>query len=260
MLIAPTLPQGLSIHLKGEIVSSAYINMTQKLMEHFGVSSAWDEDIITIPHGNYVNKDITIEGDWSSASYLFGLAAVAESASLSIAPLFENSIQGDASVAAIATAFGVSSQFDNGTVHLSKTGESMDHFDYDFINQPDLAQGFSVVCACNGISANFSGLQTLSIKETDRIAALKNELAKVGITILSSEQKDAFSLTGKINLDQIPRFETYEDHRMAMALSQIALKCNVEIVEPDVVIKSFPNYWEVLEQLGFEITNPSSES
>lgn len=260
MLIAPSLANGLEIILKGEVVSRAYINMTDKLMQHFDVHCDIKEDTIKIPNGSYSSKKITVEGDWSSASYLLGLAAIAESASLTLSPLFENSIQGDSIVSSILKKFGVDSNFENGNLQLSKSSKNIDYLEYDFINQPDLAQGIAVVCATKGIKAKLTGLQTLRIKETDRISALKIELDKVGITITPNENEDAFSLTGKIKLDKTPRFKTYEDHRMAMALSQISLVNPIEIENPNVVIKSFPNYWEALSELGFSITNSFVES
>jgi 3-phosphoshikimate 1-carboxyvinyltransferase len=254
ILIAPALPDGLKIQLKGDLVSESYLQMTLDTVREFGIKAKFKNGIISITPQRYQPKAYRIEADWSAASYHFSMIALAKSGTIDLTGLFEHSYQGDAAIIDFSTAFGTAAKFMNGTWHLSKC-EHTKAFVYDFINQPDIAQTVAVICAAKGIKTQFTGLQTLSIKETDRITALDAELQKVGCRFVPSETPESYTIVGDLSFKNTPRFATYKDHRMAMAFAPLALLHPIEMEEPEVVSKSYPNYWEDLEKLGFKIEN-----
>ena len=267
LMIAPTLPNGLRLTLEGNIVSLPYIQMTLSLMQYFGVEHAWSGNTIIVENQEYVAKDIVVEADWSAASYYYALAAFADELDLKLNGLFKNSLQGDSVAVEMGFHFGVDTTFidatdsQEGGLHLKKSGEPMtEMFEWDFLKCPDIAQTFAVICAGTGVQGLFTGLETLFIKETDRVAALKNELAKVGSSFVKlpakfsqKSQKQYFMVEGKAQWDKIPLFPTYEDHRMAMAFAPLAMINTIKIEDPSVVEKSYPEFWEDLKKLGFEI-------
>ena len=260
LMLAPTLPNGLELTLDGKIVSVPYIQMTLKLMEEFGVQHNWEGNKISIVPQKYEGKDFIVEAYWSAASYHFSLAILADEVDLQLNGLFEKSTQGDAAVIKMAEQFGVSSTFNEKGIHLKKSGnESTQMFEYDFLECPDIAQTLAVICGGIGTTGLFTGLDTLSIKETDRIAALQNELQKVQVFFsklppkFSKKSDKVFYMTeGKAIVDN-PFFETYEDHRMAMAFAPLALLGKIKIEKPMVVVKSYPDFYTDLKTLGFEI-------
>jgi len=254
LMIAPNLPNGLELTLAGNIVSQPYIDMTLNLMGYFGIKWEQKENIIFIKPQKYQSRDFTVEADWSAASYYYTLAALADEADLQLDGLFETSVQGDAVLAEMMTTFGVETTFNESGIRLYKKANTKmpEVFSYDFLSCPDIAQSLAVVCAGLGVKADFTGLQTLRIKETDRIDALEKELDKVGIQFSKSES-DAFAFSGKAVVNA-PIFDTYEDHRMAMSLAALALYGNVLVNEPDVVQKSYPLFWDDLESLGFLVS------
>ncbi len=262
LLIAPTLPQGLEITLEGSLVSRSYLRMTLALMHHFGVPHQWKGTTIAVPHATYVPKPYTVEGDWSAASYYFAMAALSETTEMELLHLQPYSFQGDAIVAQLAQQFGVRHEFDTHVLKVYKdTRASLaPFFEHDFIDCPDIAQTLAVMCAATGLQGMCTGLQTLQIKETDRIAALQKELAKIGVTF--AQLPPRFSkktgkiwhmIDGKAQLPASPIFDTYEDHRMAMAFAPLALLGRIGIRQPEVVGKSYPSFWAHLQDLGFEI-------
>ena len=259
LLIAPSLPKGLTINIVRDLVSVPYIKMTLRLLEYFGVKHNWLGNSITIAPQAYIAKDFQVEGDWSSASYLYNLVAFNPDSKIEIQGLFKESLQGDSEIQNFAKNLGVNSIWENGNLHLSHNKEFRDLFEYDFIEQPDLAQTIACLCAGKNIQAIFNGLQTLFIKETDRVAALTNELLKMGVYLSKLPQKftkdesdDYFLIEGSLKASDTP-IHTYQDHRMAMAFATLATKVDLIIENPKVVVKSFPEYWEVLKKLGFEI-------
>ena len=175
LLIAPTLPKGLILTLEGNIVSRSYIEMTLALMQNFGVSHTWEGNTISILPQEYEAKDFTVESDWSAASYYFSIAAFSDDLDLQLIGLQENSLQGDSIITEMMEQFGVKTTFTEHGLHLTKSGEKTALFEWDFILCPDIAQTLAVACAGTGITGLFSGLETLRVKETDRILALKNE-------------------------------------------------------------------------------------
>ncbi len=267
LLIAPTLPQGLSMRLDGPVVSRPYIEMTLRLMEYFGIAHEWKGDTIEVAPQPYQPRDFEVEADWSAASYYYAMAALAPEADLKLSGLFEQSLQGDAVLVEMMRLFGVETRFHNGMTHLAKSGEASAPpvFEWDFLNCPDLAQTLAVVCAGTGVQGLLSGLETLRIKETDRIAALAAELKKTGVGLSAVPKRPAkksgkeyFLVDGKAAFPTLPVFETYEDHRMAMAFAPLAMLAPIAIREPGVVEKSYPRFWKDIEGLGFLLQSGST--
>ncbi len=254
LMIAPVLPGGLSLQLEGKIVSRPYIEMTLGLMKYFGVQHTWQGRTIQIPPQTYQPKPFTIEADWSAASYYYAMAALAEVADLTLEGLFPNSLQGDAILPELYEPLGVYTQFTEQGIRLTKAGgDKMREFGYDFLRCPDLAQTLATTCAGLGIPGNFQGVETLRIKETDRIKALQQELEKVDVQVhpYSNESRIGFTVEGLAHWGVPPLIETYEDHRMAMAFAPFALLRPIRIADPAVVSKSYPAFWKDLESLGF---------
>ncbi len=257
LMIAPMLPKGLELTLEGKIVSRPYIEMTLRLMEYFGIAWEWEGPAIRVASQSYMPKPFTVEADWSAASYFFSMVALSDEGQVTLNGLFANSLQGDAILPEIYEPLGVYTHFFGESVTLTKAGQRrLSSFDWDFLRCPDLAQTLTVTCAGLGIPGLFQGVETLRIKETDRIGALKEELAKVGVNLeaFPPQDPDRFSLVGQAAWDTPPVFHTYEDHRMAMAFAPLALYRPIQIHEPQVVEKSYPDFWSDLQKLGFEIS------
>lgn len=262
LMIAPTLPKGLELTLEGKIVSRPYIEMTLNMMEYFGVKYTWEDQTIIIKPQTYQAKPFTVEADWSGASYYYAIAAFATELDLQLNGLFKKSVQGDSILAEMMKSFGIKTSFNKKGVRLTKykTKKLVPLFEWDFIKCPDLAQTLAVVCGGLGIQGLFSGLETLRIKETDRIAALQAELAKVQVYVSPlpkrfspKSDKEYYMIDGKAVVDQ-PTFPTYEDHRMAMAFAPLAMFGPIKVEEAMVVEKSYPLFWEDLQRLGFVVT------
>ena len=263
LMIAPCLPNGLTIHLTEDPVSVSYVHMTMRMMEYFGITTSFIGNTIRIEPGKYVTKGIAIEGDWSAASYFYSCAALAESATIEIEGLNELSLQGDQVVRLIYEGLGVTTHFHEKGITLVKTkaeakakAEAKEAkaigFKYDFTSCPDLAQTVMVTLAGLGIKGELSGLKTLRIKETDRIAAMQTELARVK-TVLEVQEKDgniSCKLFGKAKWKDRANFNTYEDHRMAMAFAPLACIHPITIKNPQVVSKSYPGFWKDMATIG----------
>lgn len=250
MMIAPTLPQGLTLILEGKVGSRPYIEMTASLMKLFGVSCEVLDKQVNIPPQPYHATDFTVESDWSGSSYWFSFAALAKEAELKLPRLYLNSLQGDSAIVNIMKSLGVATAMDGKLVRLSKT-KDVRSIEWDFTHCPDLAQTVAVVCAAKGVEGYFIGLESLRIKETDRIAALQNELRKIGADL--HEDKDRWILIPSKKLPATASFNTYKDHRMAMAFAPLATLMDVAIEEPSVVRKSYPKFWDDMRLLGFQI-------
>ncbi len=252
LMIAPKLSKGLSIELTGTIGSRPYIEMTLALMSQFGVKHTWEKNTIYIPAQSYQAQSYAIEGDWSGASYWFSLLALAKSGSLFIQGLKEKSLQGDAAIVDIMSYLGIKTAFKEDGILLEKIPVKGIK-QYDFLHCPDIAQTVAVTCAGLGLSMTFSGLESLRIKETDRIAALQAELSKVGAKF-EEKEKGLWHLTPSNKLPEIASFETYDDHRMAMAFASLGTLMQLDIADPEVVNKSYPSFWQHLAICGFEMT------
>ena len=252
LLIASSLPLGLEININEKLVSRPYVDMTLRMMDSLGVGSNFQENIIFISPQTIHNQPVTIEGDWSAASYFYSALALADEGKILLKGLQKDSWQGDSILAEMMEIFGIQTQYMPDGIFIKKTGAPPKKFETNFEEMPDLAQTIAVVCAGLGIEAYFSGLSTLKIKETDRIAALQNELAKVGVEF-KEVGYDRYHLVGKATFEETPSFETYQDHRMAMAFAPLALLHPIKIQEPGVVVKSYGKFWEDFEGLGFDV-------
>ncbi len=261
LLIAPTLPEGLTLHLEGDMVSRSYIELTLQIMHAYGITYEWTDNQISVLHQSYEGREFTVESDWSAASYYYSIAALSDTCSLHLQGLNKKSFQGDAVVADLYESFGVKTCYSEDGITLTKSDfEAPESFEHNFILCPDIAQTMAVTCAALGTDGLFSGLQTLSIKETDRIAALNTELAKLDVTFSKMPPKfspltgeEYYMVYGKATFPESVTFPTYEDHRMAMAFAPLAVLHPIVIEEPDVVRKSYPDFWVDMEKLGFSI-------
>lgn len=225
--------------------------MTAAIMKHFGADCTFENSTITIPHQKYAPQAFTVESDWSATSYWLSFAALAEQAEIHLPRLFTQSLQGDSAIVAIMQQLGVKATFQQDILVLTKT-EAQKEIQWDFTHCPDLAQTVAVVCAAKGITGKFTGLESLRIKETDRIAALQNELAKIGAQLIEDDAAH-WTLVPAAVLPGKASFNTYKDHRMAMAFAPLATLMEVTIEEPEVVRKSYPNFWNDMRSLGFAI-------
>ena len=253
LMLAPTLTDGLGITLTGEIRSRPYIEMTLRLMERFGVAHSWEGRRIHVPRQAYRAGTYAVEADWSSASYWYCLAALADEAEIELPGLRRDSWQGDQAIVELMAGLHVATEWTADGVKLVKRrGDLPEELRWDFSGCPDLAQGVLVAMAVLGVRGEFTGLESLRIKETDRIAALQNELGKFGVAL---EEEDGmkgklWTLSGEFTARpaEIP---TYHDHRMALAFAPLALHVEgLVILEPDVIVKSYPSYWADLEKAG----------
>jgi 3-phosphoshikimate 1-carboxyvinyltransferase len=254
LLIAPMLRNGLIIKMKGDVVSRPYIEMTLQIMKYFGISYEWTQSVISIPQQRYTGKDFVVEGDWSAASYYYALAALCDDVDLKIYGLNKTSFQGDAVVAKIMDKFGVQTSYIENGIRLTKNENVARNLEYDFKQCPDLAQTFLFTCAAMGIPGQLTGLHNLRIKETDRIKAVRTELARIGVPM--KEIGFSWNLGVNLNLQLLHDldFDTYNDHRMAMAEVVLAIPYKtITINNPDVVRKSYPGFWDDLKQLGFGV-------
>ena len=251
LLVAPTLPKGLEIQIKEKLVSRPYVDMTLRLLHAFGVGGNFQDNIIYIAPQTIHNQGIVIESDWSAASYFYSILALAGDGKILLKGLQKNSWQGDSIMAEMMEIFGIQTQYMDEGIFIKRTGAPPRKFEADFEDCPDIAQTVAVICAGLGIEAYFSGLSTLKIKETNRIEALQTELKKVGV-LFEDLGNDRYKLTGKAQFEETPFFETYQDHRMAMAFAPLSLLHPIRIQNPNVVEKSYGNFWNDLEGLGFE--------
>lgn len=255
LMIAPILPQGLTLEIEGELTSKPYVDMTLDMLAEVGIAHSWNENSISIKPQVFKAGTLVVEPDWSAASYWYSIAALADEAEISLPALKEKSLQGDSQIKNIMKVFGIATSKTNNGIAISNLGLSLDTKEVlDLKTCPDLAQTIVVIAAALGKNMAFTGLETLKIKETDRIAALQNELAKIGVTF--TEDNLVYTLnTDNLHFPDKVTFATYEDHRMAMAFAPLALLINeVEIEEMQVVEKSYPYYWEDLKKAGFDVS------
>ena len=251
LMMAPTLPNGMKLRIEGTLMSKPYLMMTLRLMEHFGVGHKWEEQTIVVAPQNYSPNELTIESDWSSASYWYSMVGLS-GGTVTLNGLFDQSLQGDRKIADIMAKLGVTSKFSQEGVTISAIKPQTNNLEADFSDCPDLAQTVLSYCAAQGITCKLTGLESLRIKETDRILALQQELAKIGAKLL--EHQGVWELIpGSLPQQQVS-FHSYEDHRMAMALAPLAFKFPVMIEDPKVVRKSYPGYWSDLQKLGITIS------
>lgn len=255
MMIGPAMENGLTITLKGKPVSMPYIIMTLMMMLKAGIQVMLHDNTITIAPGPYRDCDITVEADWSAASYWYALVAVGATDNVSLLGLEHKSIQGDSSVAQIYTRLGVATDTlaDSDTV-LTRLGKTTSCMEIDLTDNPDLAQTIAVTCCLKYIPFRLTGLSTLPIKETDRLQALKTELHKLGFDI-TVENNDSLVWNGEItDIQPSPKISTYNDHRMAMTFAAASVMFpGIVIEDAEVVNKSYPKFWDDLSSAGFKV-------
>lgn len=256
LMISPYFDNGLHMSLKGNIVSKPYINMTLSLMKYFGAECVFDGSKIMVKKGGYKATTYIVEHDWSSASYWYEIAALSEEAEINLPGLYFTSRQGDAVTPELFSRLGVESWFDDDGAKVIKKNKKPEKrvFSYDFTGCPDLAQTIAVTCAGLGIIAELNGVQSLKIKETDRLAAIKTELLKLNADVEILDGSKLVVMPEKAACSKPAQIQTYNDHRMALAFAPLVLKTGeLKIEEPDVVAKSYPGYWDDLRNAGFGI-------
>ena len=263
LMIGPMLEEGLEMRLMGDIISRPYIDLTLWMMGEFGADAEWTSaDTITVKPKPYKNNEYFIENDWSGASYWYEMVALMgdRDTEVKLHGLMDGSKQGDSVVRYIFSLLGVKTIFESKQtgkpqmVTLKDNGRCVPKLEYDFINSPDLAQTVIATCAAKGVPFHFKGLSTLKIKETDRIAAMKRELRKLGFVIQDRNDSELIWNGERCQPDLSEGIDTYEDHRMALAFAPLAIKFpGIIINNPQVVTKSYPHFWDGLANAGFEI-------
>ncbi|GGC85014.1 3-phosphoshikimate 1-carboxyvinyltransferase [Flavobacterium lutivivi] len=255
LLIAPKLENGLELTLEGEITSMPYIKMTLSLLNEIGVKTSFVNNRISVtPSAVEVPKIVTIESDWSSASYWFSIVALSETGTkITLSSFKKNSLQGDSALVEIYKNFGVETVFNqkNSITIFKSQNLKLETLNLELQNSPDIAQTIAVTCFGMGIGCHLTGLHTLKIKETDRLEALKNELSKLGAIITVTN--DSLTLEPFEKINENISIKTYQDHRMAMAFAPLALRVPIIIEDAEVVSKSYPTFWEDLKSVGFQI-------
>ena len=244
LLIAPSLENGIELEFEGAITSVPYIQMTLGLLNSLGVQTSFEGQIIKVsPKKSIENTTITVESDWSSASYYYSLVALSKNGKITLTAYKESSLQGDSVLSEIYKSFGVKTTFSENTILLEKVEgfENPKLVAFDLIKAPDIAQTIAVTCFGMGIACDLSGLHTLKIKETDRLVALENELTKLGADI--SVTNETLHLKAATSINSNVSIATYQDHRMAMAFAPLLLKTAINIEESNVVSKSYPTFW-----------------
>ncbi|WP_194766794.1 3-phosphoshikimate 1-carboxyvinyltransferase [Tamlana sp. I1] len=255
LLIGSKLENGVELTLEGEITSIPYIKMTLALLDEIGVESSFEGNIISVkPNTKTLTpKTLTVESDWSSASYYFSIVALSDiGTEVTISSYKENSLQGDSALIEIYKNFGVSATFNGNALTIKKEREDDGRLHLDLRNAPDIAQTIAVSCFALGMPCYLTGLHTLKIKETDRLVALKTEIEKLGGEVRITD--DSLHLKGSCEINSMVSIATYNDHRMAMAFAPLALNVPIIIEDAMVVSKSYPTFWDDLKTLGFEIT------
>ena len=254
LLIAPSLKNGLELHLEGKITSLPYIKMTLALLDEMGVETKFEGNVIRVlPLCNQVSKIFTVESDWSSASYYYSILALSPvGTQIDLSDYKSESLQGDAVLRNIYKKLGVESSFSGTTLSLKKVQRPLPAcLALDLSDAPDIAQTIVVSCLGLEIDCDLTGLHTLKIKETDRLLALKNEIKKLGTELKITD--NSLHLNNVASLNCNVHIATYNDHRMAMAFAPLALRASLYIENAEVVSKSYPNFWEDLKSLGFKV-------
>ena len=254
LLIAPLLEKGIEINIEEPFYSRPYVNMTLNLMNSFGIKSAVKGNKISIKNQEFSSGSYIVESDWSAASYWYSILSISDNINnLTLQGLKKKSNQGDSVISELMKSFGVNTQYKEDGIVLTKIKFDTEEIELDFRDCPDLAQTILVVAAYHKIKLKVSGVESLKIKETDRVLAMKNELKKIGCDFYE-EGNYWFLEKRRREIDDELSIDTYKDHRMAMAFAPLASKKSIIINDPDVVVKSYPTYWEDLKKVGFIIT------
>lgn len=253
LLVGSQLQDGITISLIGKITSVPYIKMTLSLLNQIGIKTEFiDNTIRVFPVDHPIEaEELTVESDWSSASYFFSIAALSDvGTEIKLTHYKKHSLQGDSVLVKLYESFGVVSEFEDSTLILKKVeSNSNDTINFNLSNAPDIAQTIAVTAFALGVECKLEGLHTLKIKETDRLEALREELTKLGASITVTN--DSLHLQDNISINKNITIATYNDHRMAMAFAPLALRVPITIEDADVVSKSYPDFWKDLEHIGF---------
>lgn len=253
LLIASTLPKGLTIKIEDTLTSAPYVEMTLEMLSIAGIRVHWTDNTIQIESQPFHESTLSIEPDWSAASYWYSIAALADKAFITLNGLAKYSLQGDSRITEIMANFGIETTFLAKGMEIATVAKAPRVKIFDFSDCPDLAQTVIVYCAAAGLNMKFVGLETLKIKETNRIQALQNELAKIGVRLLEGGLLYTLD-TSDLHFPEKLTISTYHDHRMAMAFAPLALRVNELCIEDaDVVNKSYPGFWKDLEKAGFDV-------
>ncbi len=254
LLIGAKLENGIELTLEGEITSVPYIKMTLALLNDLKIQTSFEGNTIKVyPKPEVETKVMTVESDWSSASYFFSIAALSQNATIALTSYKESSLQGDSALVEIYKKMGVETHFDGNKMTLVKQENfNLETVNFDLNNTPDIAQTIVVTCLGLGIGCHLTGLHTLKIKETDRLEALRIELTKLGANI--SVTNESLTLLPSPTINHNIKIATYNDHRMAMAFAPLAINVPIIIENAEVVSKSYPDFWEDLKSLNFQIS------
>ena len=254
LLIAPLLEKGIEINIEEPFYSRPYVNMTLNLMNSFGIKSEVKGNKISIKNQEFSSGSYIVESDWSAASYWYSILSISDNINnLTLQGLKKKSNQGDSVISELMKSFGVNTQYKEDGIVLTKIKFDTEEIELDFRDCPDLTQTILVVAAYHKIKLKVSGVESLKIKETDRLLAMKNELKKIGCDFYEEDNYWVLEKRSREMDDELP-IDTYKDHRMAMAFAPLASKKSIIINDPDVVVKSYPTYWEDLKKVGFIIT------
>lgn len=251
MMIAPYMQKGLKIILEGNVISIPYILMTLNMMRDFGVKANFENNIIEIKPQSYKPLRYKVESDWSAASYWYEILGITGEGRFFLRGLHQHSYQGDSKLAELFEQLGVHTDYQSEGIEITTNNHTCSRFEYDFVNQPDLAQTFAVTCCLKNIPFHFKGVQSLKIKETNRVAALITELNKLGY-VLHEPAEGELAWEGQtlpVNTSETPSIKTYDDHRMAMAFAPAAFIRSIVIENPEVVSKSYPGFWDDIEKI-----------
>lgn len=259
LMISPLLPEGIALQITGSLGSKPYVEMTLAQMAQFGIKASidWNKGLIDIPAQKYSESPYAVESDWSGASYWYSMVALSpfEDSSLELLGLKEESLQGDAAIREIMLPLGVKSSY-TGRGYLLTKCEAVSELTWDFTDCPDLAQTISVIAAVKNIILHLTGVESLKVKETDRVLALQKELKKLGAELREIKTNELYTVSGSfISEGIVPEIETYDDHRMAMAFAPVGLLREIVIHEPGVVAKSYPSFWNHVDLLLKSSTN-----
>ena len=256
LLIASKLENGLEIELMGKITSVPYINMTLSLLNQLDIETSFEGNVIKVlPKVSIKKETIIVESDWSSASYFYSIAALSEIGSeITLSAYKKESLQGDSCLVDIYQHFGVETVFGDNSITLKKVKTSKTEIlEIDLKNAPDIAQTIAVTCFAESVACNLTGLHTLKIKETDRLVALHDELSNLGANISVTDK--SLHLEKSTVIHENIAIKTYNDHRMAMAFAPLAFMVPIQILDAEVVTKSFQKFWEDMQQIGIKIDN-----
>ena len=256
LLIAPKLKNGLSLRIIEPILSTPYIKMTLSLMQEMGIEYKWDKNTIHVKHQAYSTRNIAAENDWSSASFIYSIASLSNESKIEIPHLHPNSVQGDSFVSELYSHLGVETSFHEKGITITKNNQLSTKVEFNLSDFPDLALPYVVSCVGLGVEVYLTGLESLKIKESDRLVTIKKELSKFNVECKINDHSIYVPKNQQINYNR-EVIEDHNDHRIPMSIAPLAIKTegNILFKDSSVVNKSYPLFWDDLKKLGFSIVN-----